>query len=73
MFTDMEFTMRQFFLRSKIEELDLEDKDNNQFVMLPSCACSAEEMTKFMQSEFDYELDGLLFYNNSVYFPIIIK
>ena len=68
MFTDMEFTMRQFFLRSKIEELSLEEKDTSQFLLLPSCACTTEEMTKFMQNEFDYELDGLLFYNNSVLF-----
>jgi len=69
MYIDMDFSVRQFFLKSKLEELESEDaKNSRKFVHLPSCLCSLKEITKFMEQEFPYELDGLLFYYNSVQF-----
>jgi hypothetical protein len=74
MFTDTEFTCRQFFLRSKLEELAADSENTwktENFVLLPSCPCSPEEMSKFMQQDFPYQLDGLLFFYNSVsIFPV---
>lgn len=73
MYTDTEFTIRQFFMRSKLEELNIEEKDvekANQFIPLSTCPCLPEAMEEFMKSEFPYKLDGLLFYFNSgTYIP----
>ncbi|CAK5081668.1 unnamed protein product [Meloidogyne enterolobii] len=69
MYTDSDFTVRQFFMRSKIEELNIENKNANkanQFIPLPTCPCLPEAMAEFMKTEFPYELDGLLFYFNSI-------
>src|SRR5688500_14651175 len=73
MFTDTEFTCRQFFLRSKLEEMAADcatraagGKQQHNFVQLPSCPCSPEAMATFMQTEFPFQLDGLLFYCNTV-------
>lgn len=71
MYTDSDFTMRQFFMRSKIEELNIENKNAkkaNQFIPLPTCPCLPEAMAEFMKTKFPYELDGLLFYFNSGFY-----
>ena len=75
MFTDTEFTCRQFFLRSKLEEMAADcatraagGKQQHNFVQLPSCPCSPEAMATFMQTEFPFQLDGLLFYCNTAFY-----
>ncbi|KAF7630002.1 IBB domain-containing protein [Meloidogyne graminicola] len=68
MYTDTEFTIRQFFLRTKLEELNKEG--NGQFIPLQTCPCLPEAMTEFMKTEFPFQLDGLLFYfNSAIYIP----
>ena len=67
---DSEFSCRHFILESKLAELSDSDMPVNKFaynfVSLPTCLCSAEEMTEFMKTDFDFELDGLLFYYSEV-------
>uniref|UniRef100_A0A914I276 Snurportin-1 n=1 Tax=Globodera rostochiensis TaxID=31243 RepID=A0A914I276_GLORO len=73
MFTDMDFTMRRFFLKSRIEEINTEIStktagSEHHFVLLPSCACSPEEIAQFMRNAFPFNLDGLLFYYNEAFY-----
>lgn len=42
-------------------------EDTFSFYLLPSCYCTNEEMTKLMFKNYDFDLDGLLFY----YFKVI--
>lgn len=68
MYTDQEFEVRQFFLRSKLDELKMENGEEEQFVPLSACPCSAEKIAEFMRNDFPYELDGLLFYYNQAHY-----
>ncbi|CAI2347211.1 unnamed protein product [Caenorhabditis sp. 36 PRJEB53466] len=64
------FDLRQFVLKSKLEEtpeLGITCSGfRNAFIAVPSCPCSREEMAKLMDSKPNFRLDGLLFYHNSV-------
>uniref|UniRef100_A0A914E0R4 Snurportin-1 n=1 Tax=Acrobeloides nanus TaxID=290746 RepID=A0A914E0R4_9BILA len=73
-FTESEFDCRQFMLKSRLEENgnlhEQSAKNPYAIVALPWCYCKKEAMTEMMNREFDFELDGVLFYHPKVlYIP----
>jgi len=70
-YTEMSFTLRRFFLNSKLEEMAIEkSKLAFPFSSLSSCTCDKGAMEEFMKGGFEFELDGLLFhYNEALYTP----
>ncbi|CAJ0945580.1 unnamed protein product, partial [Mesorhabditis belari] len=67
-YTDNDFAFRQFFLRSRIEELSSPRNNEKKFILLPSCLCEVSAMETFMQQNFPFTLDGLLFYYSEVHY-----
>jgi len=65
-YTEMSFTLRRFFLTSKLEMALEKSKLAFPFSPLPLCTCAKGAMEEFMRGEFEFELDGLLFYYNEV-------
>lgn len=69
-YAESEFDCRQFMLKSRLEEnpLTRERSSSNpySFVGLPWCYSTKEGMTELMNRDYDFELDGLLFYSPKV-------
>lgn len=72
-FVDTEFINRRQFLYARFSEMpELSEGGRSSgggysFHVLPSCSCTIKEMTELMLSNFDYDLDGLLFYYSKVF------
>ncbi|KAI1723265.1 snurportin1 domain-containing protein [Ditylenchus destructor] len=68
-YTASDFPCRRFVLQSRLEEMPqtLASK-SYKFVTLPQCPCTVEDMTQLMKTEFDFELDGLLFYFSEAFY-----
>lgn len=76
-FVDTEFINRRQFLTKRFSELpelsNLSERNfrsGYSFNLLPSCCCTSKEMTTLISSNFDYDLDGVLFYHSKVLFNI---
>ncbi|PAV76601.1 hypothetical protein WR25_26491 [Diploscapter pachys] len=72
MMTDNPFDFRRFMLNSKLEDTpELQTPNRHmrkQFIPLPMCKCEKKQMEEMMKTDFLFELDGLLFYHQSVFY-----
>ena len=63
-------------LEEDIDMHEMAKPEAFKFSLLPICSCSPEEITKFMQKDFNFDLDGLLFYYTDVgriFHPLIMS
>lgn len=72
-FCDVEASFRFFQVNAIAEEMEinfkkLKSKKIVQFFVPPRCDCNVEDMTKLMAAPMNFDLDGLLFYNNEGYY-----
>ncbi|KAE9549488.1 hypothetical protein FO519_007299 [Halicephalobus sp. NKZ332] len=69
-FNEVEASIRFSMLPSIVEEADINRKQMKKnsnvpvFLIPQNCRCLKEEMTRLMNMDIDFELDGLLFYND---------
>lgn len=69
-FVEVEASVRFSMLESILDEANINMKQAKKrdtfstFFIPPRCRCSKDEMTQLMNMDFEFELDGLLFYND---------
>uniref|UniRef100_A0A915PV07 Nucleolar protein 6 n=1 Tax=Setaria digitata TaxID=48799 RepID=A0A915PV07_9BILA len=69
---DSDFDCRLFMMNSRITENENFKEVSKQipyrFICLPYCRCENSSMEEMMKQNFDFELDGVLFYHASVHY-----
>uniref|UniRef100_A0A158Q7J7 Nucleolar protein 6 n=1 Tax=Elaeophora elaphi TaxID=1147741 RepID=A0A158Q7J7_9BILA len=69
---DSDFDCRLFMMNSRITENENFREVSKQipyrFVCLPYCRCEHNSMEEMMRRDFDFEIDGILFYHASVHY-----
>lgn len=64
---DTEFSCRYYILKSNFENNpSFLEGSRFAFHLLPSCKCNKEDMEKLLETEFEFPLDGVLFYFSNV-------
>ncbi|KAL3993758.1 Snurportin1 family protein [Acanthocheilonema viteae] len=69
---DSDFDCRLFMMNSRISEnenfKEVSKKMPYRFICLPYCRCEHNFMEEMMHRDFDFEIDGVLFYHASVHY-----
>uniref|UniRef100_A0A8R1TNC9 Snurportin-1 n=1 Tax=Onchocerca volvulus TaxID=6282 RepID=A0A8R1TNC9_ONCVO len=69
---DSDFDCRLFMMNSRITENENFKEVSKQipyrFICLPYCRCEYDSMKEMMHQDFDFEIDGVLFYHASVHY-----